>query len=149
MIEVILMIILGIFMVSIIVFNIFFRPKQTTKFNIIPELSDMYLKELDKMILYNTVYSTDVEFGNTFRDTRSVTPNVENDELYKVLEDTMVNILDSMSDTMRTYLYEAFGKEWINNYINIQVLSIGLNYTDYTIRSLTKIMFTPENKEKK
>ena len=54
-----------------------------------------------------------------------------------------------MSSTMRNYLYDTFGKDWINQYVNIQVLSIGLNYTDYTIRSLTKIMFTPENNEKK
>ena len=46
-----------------------------------------------------------------------------------------------MGDNMKTYLYTVFGKEWIYKYINIQTLSLALNYTKISINSLTRKIF--------
>ena len=101
----------------------------------------MFLKELDRMILYNSIYQIDVTFGKNFSERKGVSPEIENDEIYNAAISIQKSIIESMSPLMKSYLYTTFGEEWIYNYINIQTTSIVLNYTQFNIKSLTETLF--------
>lgn len=142
--ESIITCITSIFILLVLIYRVMTTNKiNRNNINIIssPELSEMYLNELNRMILYTVVYDVDVKFGNTFRDTRSITPDIENSELLDALEDSMTTIKKNMSNRMKEYLYITFGENWINNFIETQTLSIGLNYANLNIRELTKMVF--------
>ena len=116
------------------------RPEKMT-LDINPANSEMFLKELDKMILYQTVYEIDSKFGDRFRDIKGVDADIDNDDIYQATLIIGTKITDQMSDIMKDYLYNVFGKEWIIDYINIQTLSMALNYAQLNINMLTKSLF--------
>lgn len=132
-----LMLFLGIYVGMVIKWN------ENKKLTIIitSDNTKVYKEELDKMILYQTVYQIDILFGDTFRDRKAVTADVDNDDIYEAVNQIGPNVISNMSDMMKEYLYTVFGKEWIFNYINIQSLSLALNYTRFNINSLTKNLF--------
>lgn len=117
------------------------NPKLKNDLQITNENTEMFLKELDRMILYNSIYQIDVTFGKNFSERKGVSPEIENDEIYNAAISIQKAIIESMSPLMKSYLYTTFGEEWIYNYINIQTTSIVLNYTQFNIKSLTETLF--------
>ena len=115
----------------------------TTKpvINVSSDITNMFMSELDKMILYNTVYNIDVMFGENFSNRKAVTADIENDDLINAIDIIKKDIINNMGDTMKEYLYTVFGRDWIYRYINIQTLSLSLNYTKLNINQLTKKLF--------
>ena len=115
----------------------------TTKpiINVSSDITNMFMSELDKMILYNTVYNIDVMFGENFSNRKAVTADIENDDLINAIDTIEKDIINNMGDTMKEYLYTVFGRDWIYRYINIQTLSLSLNYTKLNINQLTKKLF--------
>lgn len=109
--------------------------------NISSDITNMFMSELDKMILYNTVYNIDVMFGENFSNRKAVTADIENDDLINAIDTIEKDIINNMGDTMKEYLYTVFGRDWIYRYINIQTLSLSLNYTKLNINQLTKKLF--------
>lgn len=109
--------------------------------NVNSDITNMFMSELDKMILYNTVYNIDVMFGENFSNRKAVTADIENDELINAVDTIEKDIINNMGDTMKEYLYTVFGRDWIYRYINIQTLSLSLNYTRLNINQLTKKLF--------
>lgn len=109
--------------------------------NVNSDITNMFMSELDKMILYNTVYNIDVMFGKNFSNRKAVTADIENDELINAVDTIEKDIISNMGDTMKEYLYTVFGRDWIYRYINIQTLSLSLNYTRLNINQLTKKLF--------
>lgn len=109
--------------------------------NVNSDITNMFMSELDKMILYNTVYNIDVMFGENFSNRKAVTADIENDELINAVDTIEKDIISNMGDTMKEYLYTVFGRDWIYRYINIQTLSLSLNYTRLNINQLTKKLF--------
>lgn len=115
----------------------------TTKpiINVSSDITNMFMSELDKIILYNTVYNIDVMFGENFSNKKAVTADIENDDLINAVDAIEKDIINNMGDTMKEYLYNVFGRDWIYKYINIQTLSLSLNYTRLNINQLTKKLF--------
>lgn len=109
--------------------------------NVSSDITNMFISELDKIILYNTVYNIDVMFGENFSNKKAVTADIENDELINAVDIIEKDIISNMGDTMKEYLYTVFGRDWIYRYINIQTLSLSLNYTRLNINQLTKKLF--------
>lgn len=109
--------------------------------NVNSDITNMFMSELDKMILYNTVYNIDVMFGENFSNRKAVTADIENDDLINAVDTIEKDIINNMGDTMKEYLYTVFGRDWIYRYINIQTLSLSLNYTRLNINQLTKKLF--------
>lgn len=109
--------------------------------NVSSDITNMFMSELDKIILYNTVYNIDVMFGENFSNKKAVTADIENDELINAVDIIEKDIISNMGDTMKEYLYTVFGRDWIYRYINIQTLSLSLNYTRLNINQLTKKLF--------
>lgn len=109
--------------------------------NVSSDITNMFMSELDKIILYNTVYNIDVMFGENFSNKKAVTADIENDELINAIDIIEKDIISNMGDTMKEYLYTVFGRDWIYRYINIQTLSLSLNYTRLNINQLTKKLF--------
>lgn len=115
----------------------------TTKpiINVSSDITNMFMSELDKIILYNTVYNIDVMFGENFSNKKAVTADIENDDLINAVDTIEKDIINNMGDTMKEYLYNVFGRDWIYRYINIQTLSLSLNYTRLNINQLTRKLF--------
>lgn len=115
----------------------------TTKpvINVSSDITNMFMSELDKIILYNTVYNIDVMFGENFSNKKAVTADIENDDLINAVDIIEKDIINNMGDTMKEYLYNVFGRDWIYRYINIQTLSLSLNYTRLNINQLTRKLF--------
>lgn len=115
----------------------------TTKpiINVSSDTTNMFMSELDKIILYNTVYNIDVMFGDNFSNKKAVTADIENDDLINAVDIIEKDIINNMGDTMKEYLYNVFGRDWIYRYINIQTLSLSLNYTRLNINQLTRKLF--------
>lgn len=115
----------------------------TTKpiINVSSDITNMFMSELDKIILYNTVYNIDVMFGENFSNKKAVTADIENDDLINAVDAIEKDIINNMGDTMKEYLYNVFGRDWIYKYINIQTLSLSLNYTRLNINQLTRKLF--------
>ena len=115
----------------------------TTKpvINVSSDMTNMFMTELDKIILYNTVYNIDVMFGENFSNKKAVTADIENDDLINAVDTIEKDIINNMGDTMKEYLYNVFGRDWIYKYINIQTLSLSLNYTRLNINQLTRKLF--------
>ena len=115
----------------------------TTKpvINVSSDMTNMFMTELDKIILYNTVYNIDVMFGENFSNKKAVTADIENDDLINAVDAIEKDIINNMGDTMKEYLYTVFGRDWIYRYINIQTLSLSLNYTRLNINQLTRKLF--------
>lgn len=115
----------------------------TTKpvINVSSDITNMFISELDKIILYNTVYNIDVMFGENFSNKKAVTADIENDDLINAVDAIEKDIINNMGDTMKEYLYNVFGRDWIYRYINIQTLSLSLNYTRLNINQLTRKLF--------
>lgn len=109
--------------------------------NVNSDITNMFMSELDKMILYNTVYNIDVMFGENFSNRKAVTADIENDDLINAVDTIEKDIINNMGYTMKEYLYTVFGRDWIYRYINIQTLSLSLNYTRLNINQLTKKLF--------
>ena len=109
--------------------------------NVSSDITNMFMSELDKIILYNTVYNIDVMFGENFSNKKAVTADIENDELINAVDIIEKDIISNMGDTMKEYLYTVFGRDWIYRYINIQTLSLSLNYTRLNLNQLTKKLF--------
>lgn len=132
-----LMLFLGIYVGMAIKWN---ENKKPT-ISITSDNTKMYKEELDRMILYQTVYQIDIAFGDTFRDRKAVTADVDTGDIYDAVKEIGPAVISNMSDMMKEYLYTVFGKEWIFNYVNIQTLSLALNYTRFNINSLTRNLF--------
>ena len=109
--------------------------------NVSSDITNMFMSELDKIILYNTVYNIDVMFGENFSNKKAVTADIENDDLINAVDTIEKDIINNMGDTMKEYLYTVFGRDWIYRYINIQTLSLSLNYTKLNINQLTRKLF--------
>ena len=109
--------------------------------NVSSDITNMFMSELDKIILYNTVYNIDVMFGENFSNKKAVTADIENDDLINAVDTIEKDIINNMGDTMKEYLYTVFGRDWIYRYINIQTLSLSLNYTRLNINQLTRKLF--------
>ena len=109
--------------------------------NVSSDITNMFMSELDKIILYNTVYNIDVMFGENFSNKKAVTADIENDDLINAVDAIEKDIINNMGDTMKEYLYNVFGRDWIYRYINIQTLSLSLNYTRLNINQLTRKLF--------
>lgn len=109
--------------------------------NVSSDITNMFISELDKIILYNTVYNIDVMFGENFSNKKAVTADIENDDLINAVDAIEKDIINNMGDTMKEYLYNVFGRDWIYRYINIQTLSLSLNYTRLNINQLTRKLF--------
>lgn len=109
--------------------------------NVSSDITNMFMSELDKIILYNTVYNIDVMFGENFSNKKAVTADIENDDLINAVDTIEKDIINNMGDTMKEYLYNVFGRDWIYRYINIQTLSLSLNYTRLNINQLTRKLF--------
>ena len=140
------LIILLIYIIGMMTIDLIDRYKSKSRpekmiLDINPANSEMFLKELDKMILYQTVYEIDSKFGDRFRDIKGVDADIDNDDIYQATLIIGTKITDQMSDIMKDYLYNVFGKEWIIDYINIQTLSMALNYAQLNINMLTKSLF--------
>ena len=140
------LIILLIYIIGMMAIDLIDRYKSKSRpekmiLDINPANSEMFLKELDKMILYQTVYEIDSKFGDRFRDIKGVDADIDNDDIYQATLIIGTKITDQMSDIMKDYLYNVFGKEWIIDYINIQTLSMALNYAQLNINMLTKSLF--------
>lgn len=114
---------------------------QKKSINISPDITNMYLTELDKMILYHTIYNIDVTFGENFTNRKTITGDIENSEILSSVEIIEKDIIKNMGLNMKLYLYEVFGDAWIYKYINIQTLSLVVNYTKININSLTYSLF--------
>ena len=129
-----------IIILLICTFTIIFKlNKNEIKIN--NKTTDMFMYELDRMILYHTVYNIDVMFGASFSNNKGITTDIDNDELMDTVVSIEKEIISNMGDNMKTYLYTVFGEEWIYKYINIQTLSLALNYTKISINSLTRKIF--------
>lgn len=140
------LIILLVYILGMTIIDLIDKYKSNSKpekiiLDINPANSEMFLKELDKMILYQTVYEIDSKFGDRFRDIKGVDADIDNDDIYQATLIIGTKITDQMSDIMKDYLYNVFGKEWIIDYINIQTLSMALNYAQLNINMLTKSLF--------
>lgn len=136
-----LMIMAGIALVYILAFYITRKIDNKIHININDKNTKMFKNELDRMILYHTIYQIDVTFGNTFRDRKAVSPDIENSDISDAVDTIKKYVMEDMSDLMKEYLYTVFGKQWIYDYINIQTLSLALNYTRISVMSLTKNLF--------
>lgn len=140
--EYIIIIILLMVIAITFVENILLKNNKTKNYiTINSDTTNMFINELDKIILYNTVYNIDVMFGNNFSNKKAVTADIENEDLIDAVNKIEENVINDMGDTMKEYLYNIFGKDWIYRYINIQTLSLSLNYTKLNINQLTRNLF--------
>jgi len=84
---------------------------------------NMYLEELDRMIKFYSVYEIDAKFGDNFRDKKGVTPEIDNEDITKLIETIGIKVTKAIGPTMGTYLYDMFSTIWINDYIKIRSTS--------------------------
>lgn len=108
--------------------NIVKLDKYTTKF---------YTSELDKIIMYKTIYYIDSTFGKSFSLAKNIDNDIPNDSIYKALELILEDIHNTLSIPMKNYLVSIYGEVWLTTYIKTHTLSLLLNYTKYTLNSLT------------
>ena len=99
----------------------------------------MYLNELIRMIATESIYTIDVKFGDLFRDKKSMTYEIDNTEIHKAIIHICTRISDMMSKYMKEYLYFTLGKDWIFEYIKINVSNTVIDYTTNQIKKIKAI----------
>ena len=84
--------------------------------------SKMYLDMLNEMIKTTCSYKVDIILSKKFRvklgDDTDI--DISTDEYLDTISEISMDIINQMSDHMKTYLYNSFGVEWIHSYINIK-----------------------------
>lgn len=99
--------------------------------------TNFYTKQLDDIIQYKSIYYIDSTFGNNFSTKNQITDDIENDEISNAHAVIIEEINSSISPKMRLYLTDVYGQKWLDDYIRIESLSLVINYTDKTVKSLT------------
>ena len=99
--------------------------------------TDFYIKQLDQIIQYQSVYYIDSTFGKKFSSIKAVSPEIDNDDIINAYQEIVTEINNTISLNMRNYLTYAYGEKWLSDYIRVETLSIVMNYSKQTIESLT------------
>lgn len=112
-----------------------------TNNSIVPDkkITEMYLNELIRMIATESIYTIDVKFGDLFRDKKSMTYEIDNTEIHKAIIHVCTRISDMMSKHMKEYLYFTLGKDWLFEYIKINVSNTIIDYTTNQIKKIKSI----------
>lgn len=135
-----------VFLLVLIIYGLIYLVNKKEKIDnnyILDEFTTNYYRnELDKIIEYNTVYYIDSTFGQNFSTSNSINNDIPNDEIYNAYTETLSNINECISEKMKLSLSDSMGINWLNKYIEVQTLSIILNYTHYSINQLTIAKFT-------
>jgi len=109
--------------------------------------TNFFIKQLDDIIQYKSIYYIDSAFGNNFSNKNSITNDIANEEIINAHDVIIKEINNSISPKMRLYLTDVYGHEWLEDYIRIESLSLVINYTDKTIKSLTIEKFNSQQKK--
>ena len=113
------------------------KPNSTGIIRLDSYTTDFYIKLLDQIIQYQSVYYIDSAFGKKFSSMKSVSPEIDNDDITNAYQEIIIEIDKTISSNMRDYLNYAYGEKWLNDYIRVETLSIVMNYSKQTIESLT------------
>ena len=132
---------LGIlFFLSLIVYGIViltYRKDKTSVIKLDEYTTTFFITQLNNIIQYKSIYYIDSTFGNYFSASKQITNDISNEEINEAHKKIIEEINNSISFKMKTYLTDIYGEQWLSDYIRIESLSLVINYTDKTIRSLT------------
>ena len=98
-----------------------------------------YKTELNKMISYYTIYHVDAKYGESFNSHKAILDDVPIAELSELKDDIVKSIIEAFSDNMKLYLFTTYTERWVIDFINISVLSLLINYTSLTIKSIVNL----------
>jgi len=132
---------LGIlFFLSLIIYGIViltYRKEKTSIIKLDEYTTNFFITQLNNIIQYKAIYYIDSTFGNYFSNSKQITNDIDNEEIIEAHKKIIEEINNSISFKMKTYLIDVYGEQWLNDYVRIESLSLVINYTDKTIRSLT------------
>lgn len=114
--------------------------KEIQTYNKIDRYTDKaYYRELNKMISYYTIYMVDSKYGESFTSNKGVFDDVSIGDLDELKTEIVSSIINSLSTNMKLYFFSTYGERWTLDFINISVLSLLINYTNLTIKSLVEL----------
>ena len=134
--------ILGIILIALLVYLVKSYAKINELYKLDSYTNDFYLGELDKIIETTSIYAIDVKIGILFGSKQGIVTDIPNDELVELQNEIVEKIHNTISPAMREYLIRVLGETWYNSYIRTTAISIVLNYTKYSIESLTAEKFS-------
>lgn len=133
--------ILGIlFLLSLLVYGaiiVNYRKDKTGIIRLDEYTTNFFIKQLNDIIQYKSIYYIDSVFGNNFSNQNSINNDIANEDILSAHDTIIENINNSISPKMKLYLTDIYGHQWLQDYIRIESLSLVINYTDKTIKSLT------------
>ena len=138
--DIALLILVSVFTIIVLIstINSLLPKKQKNTPIVLNEFTtNFYISELDKIISYKSVYHIDSMMGELSSNNYTIKPEVDNDSILEVCDKIIVDINNTISDNMRTYLINLYGEIWFNDYIKIHTMSIALNYSKQQIENLT------------